>query len=69
MICSKGIPKFSKIAFLTGKITQSSIMMESKIEKIIVLLICFLFLGMGYYYGQNKKFKDQNNIYTEIILC
>ena len=42
MICSKGIPKFSKIAFLTGKITQSSIMMESKIEKIIVLLFSLI---------------------------
>lgn len=31
-----------KNSFLTGKITQSSIMMESKIEKIIVLLFSLI---------------------------
>ena len=41
------------------------------LEKIIILLVCFLFLGMGYYYGQNKKFKDQKillNLFIPIFI-
>ncbi len=41
------------------KYYSDAILKMFNLEKIIILLVCFLFLGMGYYYGQNKKFKDQ----------
>lgn len=53
------------------KYYSDAILKMFNLEKIIILLVCFLFLGMGYYYGQNKKFKDQKillNLFIPIFI-
>lgn len=41
------------------------------LEKIFTLLVCFLFLGMGLYYGQKKKLQDRKiiiNLFVPMVL-
>lgn len=41
------------------KYYNNAILKMFSLEKIFTLIICFLFLGMGYFFGKNKRFQDK----------